>query len=129
MLAEVPKPVTQAWDAFERMATRESLSDRRDPSFKAARQIAGSETSPDAPLVRQDIIDLLHQLIGRLDQRERQMVRLYHGFDGEPLTLQAIGERFGLTRERIRQILEQVHQRLWKELDAEPEEVRYLFPS
>jgi RNA polymerase primary sigma factor len=129
MLAEVSKPVAQAWDAFERMATRESLSERREPAFEAARQIAASESSPDTSLICQEIIDELHRLVGRLGERERLMVRLYHGFDGEPLTLQAIGDRFRLTRERVRQILEQVHRRLRVELDSELKEVRRLLPS
>ena len=40
-----------------------------------------------------------------LDQRERRIIRLRFGLDdGEPETLDQIGLRFGLTRERIRQI-------------------------
>jgi RNA polymerase sigma factor (sigma-70 family) len=40
-----------------------------------------------------------------LDHREREVIMLRYGFDrGEPRTLEEVGERFGLTRERIRQI-------------------------
>ncbi len=40
-----------------------------------------------------------------LDDREREIIRLRFGLDrGEPRTLEEVGVRFGLTRERIRQI-------------------------
>jgi len=40
-----------------------------------------------------------------LDERERGILRLRFGLDGgEPRTLEQVGEHFGLTRERIRQI-------------------------
>jgi RNA polymerase sigma factor (sigma-70 family) len=43
-------------------------------------------------------------LVG-LDDREREIIRLRFGLDrGEPRTLEEVGVRFGLTRERIRQI-------------------------
>ena len=40
-----------------------------------------------------------------LDDREREVIQLRFGLDsGEPRTLEQVGVRFGLTRERIRQI-------------------------
>ena len=44
-------------------------------------------------------------LLGKLTPREEKVIRLRYGF-GEPraLSLEEIGERFSLTRERIRQI-------------------------
>ncbi len=42
-----------------------------------------------------------------LRPREATIVRLYFGFDsGEPMTLESIGEKLGITRERVRQIKE-----------------------
>ena len=44
-------------------------------------------------------------LLGRLSSRERQVLSLRFGLDnGEEHTLEGVGEAFGLTRERIRQI-------------------------
>ncbi len=49
--------------------------------------------------------ETLQTAVGRLDDREQEVLRLRYGLDGEtPLTLEQIGERFSLTRERIRQI-------------------------
>jgi RNA polymerase primary sigma factor len=55
-------------------------------------------------------IDLaLRSLVGR----EAEILRLYFGLDGEePMTLDQIGARFGLTRERVRQIKEKALHRL-----------------
>lgn len=51
----------------------------------------------------------LDSLVGR----EAEILRLYFGLDGEePMTLDQIGARFGLTRERVRQIKEKALHRL-----------------
>ena len=48
-----------------------------------------------------------------LGEREAQIIRLYYGIGiEEALTLDEIGERYGLTRERIRQIKEKALRRL-----------------
>ena len=40
-----------------------------------------------------------------LPERERQVIELRYGLSGmEPLTLEEVGQAFGVTRERIRQI-------------------------
>jgi RNA polymerase sigma factor, sigma-70 family len=39
-----------------------------------------------------------------LTKRERKVMRLRYGLDGENLTLEAVGQRLGVTRERVRQI-------------------------
>jgi RNA polymerase sigma factor (sigma-70 family) len=45
------------------------------------------------------------RLLTNLEPREREVLRLRYGLDrGEPRTLEEVGEVFGLTRERIRQI-------------------------
>jgi RNA polymerase primary sigma factor len=49
--------------------------------------------------------DALERAVGMLPERDREILRLRYGIDGgEPMTLEEIGRRFGLTRERIRQI-------------------------
>jgi DNA-binding CsgD family transcriptional regulator len=55
----------------------------------------------------------LQALAEALTERERRIVELRYGFAGEgPQTLQQIGEVIGVSRERIRQILERAHRRL-----------------
>jgi RNA polymerase sigma factor RpoD-like protein len=49
--------------------------------------------------------DQLDAVLGTLEARERQVLRLRYGLDdGRPRTLDEIGKAFGLSRERIRQI-------------------------
>jgi RNA polymerase primary sigma factor len=50
--------------------------------------------------------DAVHKALTRLPDREREVVKLRYGLDGdpEPLSLEQIGKRLGLTRERVRQI-------------------------
>jgi RNA polymerase nonessential primary-like sigma factor len=49
--------------------------------------------------------DQLDAVLGTLELRERQVLRLRYGLDdGQPRTLDEIGKTFGLSRERIRQI-------------------------
>ena len=47
----------------------------------------------------------LEEVLGTLTEREQEILRLRVGFDnGRPMTLEEVGELYGLTRERIRQI-------------------------
>jgi RNA polymerase primary sigma factor len=46
----------------------------------------------------------LEKLLLKLDEKERQIIKMYFGIDGEPMTLEAIGDELDLTKERIRQI-------------------------
>ena len=55
----------------------------------------------------------LDKALATLTERERTIMTLYYGLGGaEPMTLEDIGKRIGLTRERIRQIKEQAIERL-----------------
>ena len=60
--------------------------------------------------------ELLHAMEYALSERERQIIRMRYGMDENslPLTLDTIGERIGLTRERIRQIETQAIRKLQK---------------
>ena len=63
--------------------------------------ISDSKTLVEGVQVRQ----ILLKTLDTLTPREAQILRLRFGLDHEPeLTLEAIGQRFGVTRERIRQI-------------------------
>jgi RNA polymerase primary sigma factor len=49
--------------------------------------------------------DQIHQVLGYLTDREREVLEMRFGLvDGKELTLEEVGKRFGVTRERIRQI-------------------------
>jgi RNA polymerase primary sigma factor len=46
----------------------------------------------------------LETVLDSLNEREAQVLRLRFGFEGQALTLEEVGKKFGVTRERIRQI-------------------------
>jgi RNA polymerase primary sigma factor len=58
--------------------------------------------------------EALHRALGELPDREREVLALRYGLDGDadPVSLEEIGRRLGLTRERVRQIESKALERL-----------------
>jgi len=54
----------------------------------------------------------VRKALDALPERERRILELRFGFEGDPWTLEAIGAELGLTRERVRQLEAQALQRL-----------------
>ena len=68
---------------------------------------------PQAELVRSEMKDLLEQLLGMLTDRQSQVLRLHFGMeDGNCHSLEEIGTKFGISKERVRQIERQAMERL-----------------
>ncbi len=71
------------------------------------------EEMPDTELMNDSLRKEVQRALGTLTQREADVVCLYFGLNGEhALTLEEIGEKFNLTRERVRQIKEKAIRRL-----------------
>ena len=61
--------------------------------------------SPEDELVEHDVLKHVLEMIETMDPREATVLRMRFGLnDTEPHTLKEIGQRLGLTRERVRQI-------------------------
>ncbi|MCE2711352.1 MAG: sigma-70 family RNA polymerase sigma factor [Cryomorphaceae bacterium] len=68
---------------------------------------------PEKELVSESLRKDIDRSLSTLTSREGDVVRLYYGLNGKhPMTLEEIGERFDLTRERVRQIKEKAIRRL-----------------
>lgn len=68
---------------------------------------------PEKELVSESLRKEIERSLSTLTAREGDVVRLYYGLNGKhPMTLEEIGERFDLTRERVRQIKEKAIRRL-----------------
>jgi len=72
-----------------------------------------SQPAPDSSLMSESLRTEVHRALATLSEREAEVVRLYFGLHREhPMTLEEIGEKFNLTRERVRQIKEKALRRL-----------------
>src|SRR5688572_20510065 len=68
--------------------------------------------SPEMNLITESLRREIERALYTLTPREADVIRLYFGLNDSPLTLEEIGERFELTRERVRQIKEKAIRRL-----------------
>ena len=75
--------------------------------------LSDSLPGPEKELVVESLRKDIERSLSTLTSREGDIVRLYYGLNGKyPMTLEEIGERFDLTRERVRQIKEKAIRRL-----------------
>jgi len=71
------------------------------------------EEKPDTGLMNDSLRREVQRALSTLTQREADVITLYFGLNGEhSMTLEEIGEKFNLTRERVRQIKEKAIRRL-----------------
>lgn len=72
-----------------------------------------SEDKPDQELMNDSLRKEVMRALNTLTKREADVIALYFGLNGEhAMTLEEIGEKFNLTRERVRQIKEKAIRRL-----------------
>ena len=122
----------------ERRPSLEEIADRVDlPQEKIAdaMKVSGKHVSMDAPfaedegslldvlpntdspmadmgLVQESLRDEISRALETLPDRERKVVKAFFGIDVNEMTLEEIGDRYGLTRERVRQIKEKAIRKL-----------------
>lgn len=138
-LNKINKALSKFEQEHERMPSAEELSELLDiPREKIADtlRVSGRHVSVDAPFVDGEDNSLLDVLVNNdspnadrglvheslnkeieralstLQERERDIVKDFFGIGTPEMTLEEIGEKFGLTRERVRQIKEKAIRRL-----------------
>ncbi|MDP2235784.1 MAG: sigma-70 family RNA polymerase sigma factor [Bacteroidales bacterium] len=137
---KINKAYAKLEQEFEREPNAEEIADVLEVTeneVKESLKNAGRHISMDAPLIQDedntmyDVLrseeaitpetELLYEslrkeidrAISTLTPREADVIRLYFGLNGShPMTLEEIGEKFDLTRERVRQIKEKAIRRL-----------------
>jgi RNA polymerase primary sigma factor len=76
--------------------------------------------SVELEMIRTSFERRIQSMVGDLDDKEREVIRMRFGLDGEePRTLQDIGEAMGLSRERIRQIESRAKEKLRRSREAQ----------
>lgn len=138
-LNKINKAFSRFEQEHERRPSPEELAETLDlPAEKVADtlRVSGRHISVDAPFVEGEDNSLLDVLVNddspvadktlineslsteveralaTLTERERDIIRLFFGINCQEKTLEEIGEKFGLTRERVRQIKEKAIRRL-----------------
>ncbi|MCG8582543.1 sigma-70 family RNA polymerase sigma factor [Carboxylicivirga sp. A043] len=138
-LNKINKAYSKFEQENERKPSPEELADKLElPAEKVAdtMRVSGRHISVDAPFVEGEDNSLLDVLVNSdspnadkslineslareieralatLTERESDIIKLFFGIGCQEMTLEEIGERFGLTRERVRQIKEKAIRRL-----------------
>ena len=136
---KITRALNQFEQENERRPNTQEISDRTDiPIEKVgeAMQTTGRHVSVDAPFAEGDDNSLLDIIVNdnapmadlglvkeslrseiksalmMLNERERNVITAFFGIDQPEMTLEEIGTKYGLTRERVRQIKEKAIRRL-----------------
>lgn len=84
--------------------------------FIADDQIA----APDVEASKRILADQVKSILDGLSEKERKILELRHGLaDGIQHTLEEVGKKFGVTRERIRQIEAKAHEKIRQHRDSD----------
>ncbi len=76
-------------------------------------------SSPDQDASHRILKDQVESILSDLSEKERKILELRHGLgDGIQHTLEEVGKKFGVTRERIRQIEAKAHEKIRQHTDA-----------
>jgi len=96
-------------------------SDQTDSGWSIDEMLMDAHSkSPDMEMVETDDLKHVLDLLDKMDPREATVLRMRFGLDDEePKTLKEIGERLGLTRERVRQIESEALGKLNESLTAD----------
>ena len=113
LLTEKPGPPTHidgiGWKSFADLKEHLSVFLAGLPqSAFGLRESGGQELGVNSVVMEEaNSVPLQDRIVGwlsSLPERDYQTIAWRYGFDGESLTLDAVGEKLGLTRERVRQI-------------------------
>jgi RNA polymerase primary sigma factor len=66
----------------------------------------------DNTLVNESLSREIDRALSTLSEREKEIIQMFFGIGMQEMTLEEIGDKFGLTRERVRQIKEKAIRRL-----------------
>jgi RNA polymerase sigma factor (sigma-70 family) len=96
-------------------------ADNGEESQMFETNIHSEETAkPEDEMVEDEERAKAVRLLDRIEPREAQILRLHYGLDGNPpMAFKEIGEKLGLTRERIRQLQHEALHRLYEFMEEQ----------
>ena len=142
-IRKIAETASELSQEFEREATEEEISELLDMDSGSVRNIisySSKHVSIDAPLGNDDengsmvnmmadkeiaepTDDLIHESLNKeiqmalstINERDAEVIRLCYGLDGKsPMSIDDISEKFGISRNRVRQIKDKTIQKLRK---------------
>ncbi|MSR44005.1 MAG: RNA polymerase sigma factor RpoD/SigA [Phycisphaerales bacterium] len=123
---QVIRRALRAYNAPNQVTTQNSEGDVAD--FADVFEDTTSK-NPTRVVEENELLKVIMGLLETIDAREAEVLRLRFGLDGtEPLTLNEVGIRVGLTRERVRQIEVETLERLGRQLGSN-QSLALLFKS
>jgi len=131
-----PPSINELADAMELPAKKVRIIKRAIKAFKAPSQAPADADGeqmglgeivadtrhglPHDSMFKDSELQMLRKLLDSIDQREAAILRLRFGLDGqEPMTLKQIATEVGISRERVRQIVDEALTRLNSQLTDE----------
>jgi len=110
--------VVEALDAVDSISLNQGLGSDSDSELG---DLFADETSLDPAEEAVDAVrrQRIQRAVADLPERQRRIIELRFGFDGESASLETIGKELGLTRERVRQLESEALHRLSNELGDE----------
>jgi RNA polymerase primary sigma factor len=138
-LNKINKELSRFEQENERAASPDEIAEKLDlpeDKVKDTMRVSGRHVSVDAPfsdsedgslldvlenddlpktdnvLINESLVREINRSLATLTERERDIVKYFFGIGVSEMTLEEIGENFGLTRERVRQIKEKAIRRL-----------------
>jgi RNA polymerase primary sigma factor len=117
-LGRNPRRIRQYREASRAPVSLDSPISADDSTMIADHVADTNAVAPFEELVRNNDNELVQEVLATLDKRESRILAMRFGLDdGRPKTLEEVGERLGVTRERIRQIQEQALQKMRVKID------------
>lgn len=99
--------LTQLLKAAQGTISIETPANQKDDSSKIADYIVDeTDSTPDTKVTQESLLDDVKKILDQLNPKEKDVLILRYGLDdnGQKKTLDEIGNRYGVSRERIRQI-------------------------
>ena len=153
-VAQIRRTEHKLRESLDREATDEEVADSLGINPRRVRQYRDAARAPvplDAPMgtdeassvsevvadqnaaapfdriIRENDTALVKQVLSTLTERESKILAMRFGLDdGKPKTLEQVGERFGVTRERIRQIQDEALQKMRVKMEERDSPVEEL---
>ena len=102
-----PSKLSSLMKSAQSTISIETPANQKDDSSKIADFIIDdSHLTPDTKVTQENLLTDVHRMLNQLNQKEKDVLIMRYGLDdnGRKKTLDEIGSRYGVSRERIRQI-------------------------